>query len=56
MEKVAEEEPNNTRNLFYLAREYYYLNNYYQAEIVYKEYLSLKSPFFNEVTDAYYML
>lgn len=56
MEKVLEEEPYNTRNLFYLAREYYYIRDYDLSELTYKRYLSLHSPFFNEVTDAYYML
>lgn len=56
METVAIEETYNTRNLFYLAREYYYLKEYDKAESVYIKYLSLNSSFFNEVTDAYYML
>lgn len=55
MKKVYEEEPNNTRNLFYLAREYYYLKEYDKSEEIYKKYISIWT-YFNEVTDAYYML
>ncbi len=56
MQKVSEEEPFNTRNLFYLAREYYYYGKYSESEEIYLKYISLNSTHFNEVTDAYYML
>lgn len=56
LQKVHEEEPNNTRNLFYLAREYFYKNDFDKAIELYLKYISLNSSHYSEVTDAYYRL
>jgi len=55
MEKVYKETPDNTRNMFYLAREYYYYKRYNEAEKMYLDYIK-KSNFFIEITDAFFML
>jgi len=54
-EKVLLEDPNNTRNIFYLARDYGYRKDYEKAKELFNLYLS-KATWFPEKADAYFML
>ncbi len=55
MQKVAEEEPENSRNMFYLGREYVYYGKYDLAIETFERYLEI-SLFYAERTEAYFLL
>lgn len=55
MEKVLEEDPLNTRNLYYLGREYGYYKDWDKAKKTLEKYVRL-SNYLAEKADAYFIL
>lgn len=55
LEKAHQDEPNNTRVMFYLAREYAYYKDWVKAEEMFEKYLSL-ATWLPEKADAHFML
>jgi FkbM family methyltransferase len=55
LNKVVEENPNCGREVYYLAREYWYRHDYEMAIKWYKNYLT-KATWYPEIADAYLML
>jgi glycosyltransferase involved in cell wall biosynthesis len=55
LKKSCEENPNLTREKYYLAREYWYRKDYKTALYHYKEYVE-KSSYLSEKSDAYLMM
>lgn len=54
LESIAIEDPHNTRNLFYLGREYGYKGQWEQAISIFENYLAL-ATWLPERADAYFM-
>lgn len=54
LEKVSVEDPKNTRNLYYLAREYAYKSEWHLAIDIFKKYFPL-ATWLPERADAYFM-
>ncbi len=55
LKESLKEEPNNTRTLFYLAREHGYRKEWKEAEELFDKYLTL-ATWLPEKADAYFML
>lgn len=55
MEKVYKEDPLNTRNLFYFARENMYYKKFDKAIQLFNNYIEVSS-FAAEITEAYFLL
>jgi len=55
LQKVCKENPTLTREFYYLAREYWYRNDYKLAIYYWEDYLK-RSTFMPEIVDAYMML
>ncbi len=55
LEKTHEDDPENTRVMFYLAREYAYYKEWEKAEVLFEKYLT-KAIWLPEKADAHFML
>lgn len=55
LEKAHQDEPDNTRAMFYLAREYGYYKKWDKAEEMFEKYLSV-ATWLPEKADAHFML
>ena len=55
LEKAHQDEPGNTRAMFYLAREYGYYKNWEKAEEMFEKYLTV-ATWLPEKADAHFML